>query len=238
MKKLLRAVMTMLLILCSAVSPALAAEATLQQVITTLEQGYASLKDLQAAFSQTTTLAGFPKPQKGHGELSLRRPSQGAAQFRFDYATPKQQIISNGTQVWFYQPENRQVLVSSLEGMMKGGNSIGMAYLTGLGNVSKDFNAAFSKPARDKQGNYLLDLTPRKPTPVLARMRLSIREEAVTAFLADGQAKDLFPVASSTVIDASGTETRISYSRVRTNSGLPASKFTFTVPQGVEIIKP
>jgi outer membrane lipoprotein carrier protein len=155
-----------------------------------------------------------------------------------DYDVPKQSIISNGRQVWFYQPENRQVLVSSLEGMMKGGNSIGMAYLTGLGNVSKDFSAAFSKPARDKQGNYLLDLTPRKPTPVLAKMRLSIREEAVKSFLTAGQAKVPFPVASSTVVDASGTETRIDYSRIRTNNGLSVTKFTFNVPQGVEIIKP
>lgn len=220
------------------ISSAQAAEATLQQVITTLEQGYASLQDLQAGFHQSTTLAGFPKPQKGHGELALRRPPQGTAQFRFDYAVPKQSIISNGKQVWFYQPENRQVLVSSLEGMMKGGNSIGMAYLTGLGNVSKDFNAAFAKPNRDKQGNYLLELTPRKATPVLSRLRLTIREEAVNALLADGQTKEPFPIVASTVVDGSGTETRISYSRIRTNSGLSAAKFSFKVPQGVDIIKP
>lgn len=226
------------LALSSAFNTAQAAEATLQQVVSTLEQGYASLQDLQAAFHQSTTLAGFPKPQKGHGELALRRPAQGTAQFRFDYTVPKQSIISNGKQVWFYQPENRQVLISSLEGMMKGGNSIGMAYLTGLGNVSKDFNAAFAKPNRDKQGNYLLELTPRKPTPVLASLRLAIREEAVNAMLADGKIKEPFPIASSTVVDFSGTETLISYSRIRTNNGFSAAKFNFKIPQGVEIIKP
>ena len=237
MKQLISTCILAVLLCCSS-NPALAAEATLQQVIATLEQGYATLQDLQASFSQTTALAGFPKPQKGHGELALRRPPQGTAQFRFDYAVPKQSIISNGKQVWFYQPENKQVLVSSLEGMMKGGNSIGMAYLTGLGNVSKDFNAVFAKPNRDKQGNYLLDLTPRKPTPILSRLRLTIHEEAVNALLADGQAKESFPVVASTVVDGSGTETRISYSRIRTNSGLSAAKFSFKVPQGVEIIKP
>lgn len=223
---------------CLIALPATASDATLQQVVETLEKGYANLQDLQADFSQTTTLAGFPKPQKGHGELALRRPARATAQFRFDYAVPRQSIISNGSQVWFYQPENKQVLVSSLEGMMQGGNSIGMAYLTGLGNVSKDFSAAFGKPARDKQGNYLLELTPRKPTPVLSRLRLAIREESVAAFLTDGQAKDFFPVASSVVVDAGGTETRISYSRIRTNNGLSAARFNFKVPQGVEIIKP
>jgi outer membrane lipoprotein carrier protein len=236
MKQFISTCILAVLLCCT--TQALAAEATLQQVIATLEQGYASLQDLQASFSQSTTLAGFPKPQKGHGELALRRPAQGTAQFRFDYAVPKQSIISNGKQVWFYQPENKQVLVSSLEGMMKGGNSIGMAYLTGLGNVSKDFNAAFAKPNRDKQGNYLLELTPRKATPILSRLRLTIHEEAVNALLADGQTKEAFPVVASTVVDGSGTETRISYSRIRTNSGLSAAKFSFKVPQGVEIIKP
>lgn len=237
MKQLVNIVLSSM-ILCCMSGPASASEATLQQVIATLEQGYALLQDLQATFTQSTTLAGFSRPQKGHGDLALRRPTQGTAQFRFNYIQPRQQIITNGKQLWFYQPENKQVLVSPLEGTMKGGNNIGMAYLTGLGNVSQDFHASFAKPARDKQGNYQLDLIPRKQTPVLARMRLSIRAAAVDSFLADGQAREAFPVVFSTVIDASGTETRISYSQVRTNSGLPSSQFTFKVPQGVEIIHP
>ncbi len=237
MKKLFGTFMSLLFLLLSVYS-AKAEEANLQQVISTIEEGYSSLKDLQASFTQSTVLAGFPKPQKGHGELALRRPAKGAAQFRFDYAVPKQSIISNGKQLWFYQPENRQVLISSLEGMMKGGNSIAMAYLTGLGNVSKDFKSSFSKPDRDKQGNYLIELTPRKPTPLLSRLRLAIREEAVTAFLADGKAKFLFPLASSTVTDTSGTETTINYNNIRTNRELSGTKFNFKAPQGVEIIKP
>lgn len=223
---------------CCRITPAAAADATLPQVITTLEQGYAILQDLQADFHQTTTLAGFPKPQKGHGSLELRRPKQGTAQFRFDYKSPRQSIISNGRQVWFYQPENNQVLVSPLEGMLQGGNSLGMAYLAGLGNVGKDFTAAFAKPSRDKQGNYLLDLVPRKQTAALSRLRLTIRATAVEAFLAEGAAKEPFPILSSAVHDASGTESRITYSRLRTNSGLSAARFTFKVPQGVTIIQP
>jgi len=156
-----------------------AQEATLQEVVATLEQGYTGLKDMQASFSQTTTLPGLPKPQKGQGELYLRRPEQGAAQFRFDYAKPKQSIVSNGKQVWFYQPENRQVIVTSMETMLKSGGSLAMSYLTGLGNVSRDFTVAFAKPARDRQNNYIIDLTPRKPSPALAKLRLAISNEAV-----------------------------------------------------------
>ncbi len=237
MKKLLVTIISFLFLFISVCS-AKAEQANLQQVISTIEQGYSSLKDLQASFSQTTLLAGFPKPQKGHGELALRRPAKGAAQFRFDYVAPKQSIISNGKQVWFYQPENRQVLISSLEGMMKGGNSIAMSYLTGLGNISKDFKSSFAKPNRDKQGNYIIELTPRNPTPLLSKLRLAIMEEAVTAFHADGKVKFLFPLVSSTVIDSSGTETTINYSNIRTNIEISGAKFNFKVPKDVEIIKP
>ncbi len=237
MKKLLGTIISFLFLFISVCS-AKAEEATLQQVISAIEQGYSTLKDLQASFSQTTLLAGFPKPQKGHGELAMRRPAKGSAQFRFDYSTPKQSIISNGNQVWFYQPENRQVLISSLEGMTKGGNSIAMSYLTGLGNVSKDFKSSFAKPNRDKHGNYIIELTPRKPTPLLSRLRLVIMEEAVTAFLSDGKVKFPFPIVSSTVTDTSGTETTINYSKIRTNIDISVAKFNFKAPKGVEIIKP
>lgn len=238
MRHLIATCLLALTLLCCQSAPAAATDATLPQVITTLEQGYAILQDLQADFQQTTTLAGFPKPQKGHGTLILRRPKQTTAQFRFDYTSPRQSIISNGKQLWFYQPENRQVLLSSLEGMLQGGNSLGMAYLTGLGNVGKDFKAAFAQPKRDQQGNYQLELVPRKPTAALSLLRLTISATAVEAFLAEGSAKEPFPILSSTVHDASGTESRIAYSRVRTNKGLSAAAFNFKVPQGVTIIKP
>lgn len=218
-------------------SPVSAQDATLQEVVATLEQGYAGLKDMQASFNQTTTLPGLPKPQKGHGELSLRRPQQGAAQFRFDYAKPKQLIVSNGKQAWFYQPENRQVIVTSMDAMLKSGGSLAMSYLTGLGNVSRDFSAAFGKPARDRQNNYIIDLTPRKPSPALAKLRLAISNEAVEKQRATGTATAGFPIIFSVVMDAHGTETRIDYSKVRTNSGLSAGRFSFKAPEGTEIIQ-
>lgn len=224
-------------LLCWLPVTAAAAEATLQDVVSTLEQGYAGLKDMQAAFSQTTTLPGMPKPQKGKGELSLRRPERGAAQFRFDYTTPRQAIVSNGKQLWFHQPENRQVIITSVEAMMKSGGNLAMAYLTGLGNVSRDFTASFAKPSRDRQENYIIDLIPRSATPALSKLRLTISRETVENRLASGAISSNFPIVSSVVFDAQGTETRIDYSKVRTNSGIAAGKFNFKVPEGTEIIK-
>ena len=229
-----------LMLLIFSVMPVSAASqsASLKDVVAALEKGYAGLQDVQADFSQKTTIAGINREQKGQGEVLLKRPASAAAMFRFNYAKPKQQIVSNGKQVWFYIAENKQVMVSSVDAMFKGGNSIALSYLTGLGNVSRDFNVVFAKEQQDKKGNFQLELVPKSPSPVLAKLQLTVSAEAVERYLADGAVRDIFPVVSSVVHDAGGNQTRIDYSRVRVNKGLDSGKFNFKTPEGVEVIKP
>jgi outer membrane lipoprotein carrier protein len=212
--------------------------APMKDVVSALEKGYAGLQDVQADFSQNTTIAAVNRDQKGSGEVLLKRPASATAMFRFNYAKPKQQIISNGKQVWFYTPENKQVMVSSVAAMFAGGNSIALSYLTGLGHVSRDFDIAFASPAQDRNGNYQLELTPKKPSPVLVRLQLTVAAEAVEQVRATGEVKNIFPVVSSVVHDAGGNRTRIDYSRARVNKGLADAKFNFKIPEGVEVIKP
>jgi len=229
-----------LLFLAMTALPALAADKTadLKDVVAALEKGYATLQDVQADFSQRTTITSMKKEQRGSGEVLLKRPASSTAMFRFNYTKPKQQIVSNGRQVWFYLPENRQVMVSQVSEMFKGGNNIALSYLTGLGHVSRDFSIAFAKEKRDKGGNYQLELVPHKPSPVLAKLQLTVSVEAVEHFLKDGAVRDIFPIVSSVVFDITGNETRIDYSRARVNKGIDNGKFSFKIPKGVEVIKP
>ena len=212
--------------------------AALKDVVSALEKGYAGLQDVQADFSQKTTITAVNREQKGSGEVLLKRPASATAMFRFNYTKPKQQIISNGKQVWFYTPDNKQVIVNSVAAMFAGGNSIALSYLTGLGHVSRDFDITFASEARDKNGNYQLELTPKKPSAVLARLQLTVSSEAVEQLQASGEVKNVFPVVASTVQDAGGNRTRIDYSRTKVNKGLDNGKFNFKSPEGVEVIKP
>jgi outer membrane lipoprotein carrier protein len=220
--------------------PAGAAEkaATLKEVVSALEKGYSTLQDVQADFSQKTLVVAVKKEQRGSGEVLLKRPASATAMFRFNYTKPKQQIICNGKQVWFYLPENRQVMVTPVADMFKGGNSIALSYLTGLGHVSRDFSIAFAREQRDKNGNYQIELVPKNPSPVLAKLLLSVSADAVERFLGEGTVRDVFPIVSSVVFDAAGNETRIDYSRSRVNKGIDNGRFSFKIPEGVEVIKP
>lgn len=228
------------LVLVLAWTPLQAADkpASLKDVVGALEKGYAGLQDVHADFSQRTLIAGVGREQKGSGEVFLKRPASSTAMFRFDYTKPKQQIVSNGRQVWFYLPENRQVMVSSVADMFKGGNAIALSYLTGLGHVSRDFTVSFAKEQRDKNGDYQLELIPKKPTPVLVRLQLTVSAETVDRFLRQGNVQDLFPVRASVVHDAGGNQTRIDYSHVRVNKGIDNDRFNFKTPAGVVVVKP
>lgn len=238
-QNMIRVVMVLLalLLVCAPVTAA-EKKAVLKDVVSALEKGYASLQDVQADFSQKTIIVGINREQKGSGELLLKKPASTTAMFRFNYTKPKQQIISNGKQVWFYLAENKQVMISSVADMFKGGNSIALNYLTGLGHVSRDFSVNFAQQPQDKNGNYQLELVPKSPSAVLAKLQLTVSAAAVDSFMRDGTVQNVFPVLASVVHDAGGNQTRIEYNRVRVNKGLSNSAFSFKIPPGVEVIKP
>jgi outer membrane lipoprotein carrier protein len=214
-----------------------AAGVTPKDVVTALEKGYSSVTDLQADFTQLTTITTMNRDERGVGELFLKK-SPGGAMFRFDYSKPHQQIISNGTSIWYYLPDNKQVMVSSAEALYKGGNGIALNYLTGIGHLSTDFTAGFPHGGKDKKGNYVLELVPRKSNPSLARLQLTVSARAVDEFLKTGKVREPFPIVSSVVYDQVGNRTRIDFSRLRINRGIGSDHFTFKVPAGVEVIKP
>jgi outer membrane lipoprotein carrier protein len=210
---------------------------TPKDVVATLEQGYATLTDLQADFSQRTVIASMNREERGSGELFIKKAG-GTAMFRFNYTKPRQQIISNGKSVWYYLPENKQVMISTVAALFEGGNGIALNYLTGLGHISADFTASFAGEARDKRGDYLLDLVPKKKSPAMAKLRLTVSARAVEEFLAARTPRDPFPVVSSVVYDQLGNTTRIDFSKIKVNRGLGSDRFSFKVPAGVEVIKP
>ena len=209
---------------------------TPKDVVATLEQGYATIADLQAEFSQHTTIASMNREERGAGELFIRKTA-GGAMFRFDYTKPRQQIVSNGKKVWYYLPENKQVLISDAAALFEGGNGVALNYLTGLGHISADFTAGFAPEARDKKGDYVLDLVPKTTSPVMAKLRLTVSARAIEEFLASKTVRDPFPVISSVVFDQVGNRTRIEFSKVKVNRGLGSGRFNFKVPAGVEVIK-
>jgi outer membrane lipoprotein carrier protein len=226
------------LFLLQSALPRQVAAAQLGDVVKTLEQGYRTLDDLQADFTQLTEIASMKRKERGSGELFLKKGGGGQAMFSFNYSKPKQLIVSNGKKVWYYLPENRQVMVSDVASMFEGGNSVALNYLSGMGHVSRDFTIRFAGDGRDKKGNYLLELVPKRPSRAMAKLHLTIDSRAVDRFTGEGHPADPFPIVSSVVFDSFGNRTAIEFSRVKVNRGMRSDRFNFKVPSGVEVITP
>ena len=235
MRKLAILILMALALMLPPVAGAQPKQASPADVAKTIEQGYAMLKDLRAAFTQRSSIAALNREQKSSGELFIKKPVSGAAMFRFNYTRPSQQIVSNGKTVWFYQPDNKQVIVAEMAGALDSGG-LALSYLTGMGRISGDFNIGFAGSGRDGKGNYQLELVPKKPGQAVAKIVLTVAAAAIDAYLRDGEVREPFPILGSVLVDSQGNRTTFEFSRPKVNQGLAASLFTMKIPAGVEVI--
>ena len=226
-------------------------EPSLSDVIKTLEEPFkvnaaapAAIVDFQADFFQESRVASLDRVQKGNGRLTVKfdrsrsdRPSPPL--FRWEYEQPtRQEIVSNGKTIWVYVTENQQVIQSDIEASAQPRGDDPLAFLTGLGNLSRDFQITWATPNRDGQDNPVLELRPRQPSALLQKLLVVVSRDAVAELARRGKPGNKFPILSTTVYDPSENSTRIEFSGVRINRRMPDSFFNFVPPAGVEIVRP
>ena len=100
------AALAALAVLVAALGPeAAAADAALDAAaLTRLERSLASLHSVRAEFRQQLIEADGGAGESARGTLYLKKPGR----FRWDYSSPKQLIVCDGTTLWLYDPELEQ----------------------------------------------------------------------------------------------------------------------------------
>ncbi len=210
-----------------------------------------AIVDFQAEFFQESHIASLERMQRGRGEVWLKFDrTRGSdlvpqAKFRWEYHQPtNQEIVSDGRTLWVYLPENNQVIRSDIEDALRQQAENPVTFLTGLGNLSRDFSIRWASPNRDAGGNYIIELRPRRSSPLMNRLLMVIDRDAVLRFdenlrpeLRQGGG-EVFPLLSTTVFDPNGNSTLIEFRDMRVNRGLPDSMFEFMRPAGVEVVRP
>lgn len=230
------------------------AQGALSEVVDALEGPFragadrgAAIYDFEADFFQESRIASLERIQRGRGRVAVQFDRRAAdrvplARFRWDYEQPTtQEIVSDGRTLWVYLPENRQVIQSEIEQVALQRPDDPVTFLTGLGNLSRDFLITWASPNRDLEGNPVLELRPRRSSPMLERLLVVVAREAVDGGprrISDKGAGPVFPILSTTVVDPGGNTTRIEFSKVRVNRGLSAGFFEFILPTGVEVVRP
>lgn len=233
--------------------PAVAAEKhDLQEVLKTLESPFRPLdqeirggriNDFQADFRQESHIVAIDRTQYGAGTVSFKFIQQhdkaNGAMFRWEYQKPAvQEIVSDGDTLWFYLPENQQVIESDMQqlGQQQGENPV--TFLSGLGNLERDFSVGWAKPEHDLDGNPVLSLQPRKKSQFIERLEVVVPKQAVANYVKQRKVGSVFPILSTTVADPSGNLTTIIFENLKVNRQPDPTIFTFVRPEGVEVVRP
>lgn len=223
----------------------------LNDVIEALERPFradtssaATVRDFQAEFYQVSRLVSLDREQSGRGRVEVRFQQQPGtrvrlAQFRWQYDHPnKQEIVSDGETLWVYMPENNQVIQSDIDITRDAQADDPMSFLTGLGNLSRDFSISWAAPKLDREGNYVLHLQPRRVSSLIQAMQIVVDREAVVDLIRNHVTGRRLPIFSSTVTDPNGNTTLIEFSKARVNRGIDRTSFRFMIPDGVDVVRP
>jgi outer membrane lipoprotein carrier protein len=193
--------------------------ATGQGVLNEIQNRYEKTNDFEANFIQEYIGKVMRQPNKGEGKVYFKKKGM----MRWDYTVPTQKLISDGHTLWYYQPEEKQVLVSDVSRVLK--EKTPLAFLAGEGNLGRDFKLLnLNESVSQKEDNYVVELAPKEPLATLSKLILTVDKKSYTVLQAD-------------VFDGLGNVTRTRFIEIKTNVGFSNSFFHFTIPPGTEIIK-
>lgn len=197
-----------------------AAAPTLDEAVNALEQAQRRVTDLKAPFRQAALNKALNQTVEARGTLYLKKPGR----LRWEYQTPTpQEIVSDGTRLWIYTPELKQVNVSAAPAVLVGPAG---SFLQGLGQVREHFDPRFLNPAQatDADGLVVLDLVPKRPQPLMTRLIVSVDPRS-------------WLVRQAVIHDELGNTVTVRFGDTVVNSGLSDSLFVFVPPPGVAVVQ-
>jgi outer membrane lipoprotein carrier protein len=192
---------------------AAAAQAAAQpDAIGMLQQFMTRTQTVQADFTQTIVDKNGKVVQKSSGTMALSRPGK----FRWQYDKPyKQLIVGDGTRLWLYDKDLDQVTVKKLGAAL---GSTPAALLAGNNDIEKRYIVT---DAGSSNGLQWVQAVPRTEGSGFEGIRMGFNQSGLAAM----ELQDQF-----------GQTTTIRFSNVRRNPKLADNLFSFTPPQGADIL--
>jgi outer membrane lipoprotein carrier protein len=184
-------------------------EAAAQRLTQLLNQAHT----LGARFSQLSLDGSGTQLQESAGELSLKRPGL----FRWHTDKPMEQLlVSDGKQVWLYDPDLEQVTIQSLDQRLT--HTPALLLSGDVSQIREHFEITY------KEGGSVVDfiLKPKSKDSLFDSLRLSFRNN----LLNDMQ-----------LVDSIGQRTNILFMSVKLNQPLDDKQFKFDIPEGVDVIQ-
>jgi len=183
---------------------------TAQDIIQNVQNTYKDIDDAKASFSQTVKYNGS-KSQTSSGTLYIKKEN------KYRIETSSQILVTDGTTSWSYSPGKKQVVIDNYK---ETGNTFSPnKYLFQYPeNFYSDLSGTETMGGKDV---YVLKLKPREGG-IVKSASLWVGKD-------DWLIKKIY-------IQTEESTTTFNVKNIQINPGLSNSKFTFTPPEGVEVI--
>jgi outer membrane lipoprotein carrier protein len=167
-----------------------------------VQKKYDRVTDFSADFVHSYRGGVLKQQATERGTLLVKKPGK----MRWEYTSPEKKLfVSDGHKIYSYIPQDRQVVVGTMPRDDQAPTPA--LFLTGKGDITRDFTAAFDKVAEARPGSVALKLTPK-------RREL---EMLIT-------------------VDAQGGRSAFTFSNLKENVGVADNQFVFRMPRNVDVV--
>lgn len=189
-------------------------------IMSRVQEKYDRAGSFKTWFRQETRLPEARHGDQASGVMHFQQPSR----MRWEYQSPpdqKKEVISDGSQVWIYIPEDALVLVYPLNQVLR--SDLVLRFFSGLGEVQNDFQISWQRPP-ESGASYVIKLVPRQRQAELQHLILTIDPYTHV-------------VENLEFSNALGETTRFAFSGTILGASKPPQFFTFVPPPGVQVVR-
>src|SRR5262245_15947589 len=183
-----------------------------------LQRHYEAVRDFSADFAHTYRGGVLRKLTTERGKVEIKKPGK----MRWDYQAPdKKQFISDGTRIYSYIPDDKQVIVSTVP---RDDQATPTLFLAGKGNFTRDFTPSFIELPAD---------LPAKTVALKLVPKTSQRDYDWIVLAVD---PDRLEIRGLLTVDPQGGTSTLAFTNLKENVGVSDNDFVFKMPRGVDIV--
>lgn len=177
-----------------------------------LKQFLEQVTSLKSGFIQNIEDGRGGNDQSG-GQFFMQKPGL----FRWNYSRPfRQEIVSDGKKIWYYDADLNQVTVRPFSGMI---GSAPILLLSGNIHLEAQFNIQM---VDDSEGRKWIELTPKFRDDGFEKISIYMKGDSLAEMILN---------------DHFGQTTRIQFINPQKNHSLASSLFTFSPPVGADVLE-
>jgi len=211
-------VVTALCVVAIWARPSTAQSRPAEDVAAAVQARYDTVRDFSADFVQAYQGGVLRQTATERGRLIVKKPGR----MRWEYQEPERKVlVADGHKIYFHIEQDRQVIVSDAPEDDRA--STGALFLSGRGNLLRDFTVTYGTIEGAPEGLIVLKLTPRRPEPEYDWLLLAL-EPSTLQFRMLVQA------------DSLGGRSTFTFTNLKENAGVADTTFVFRMPPGADVI--